>query len=123
MKTILPVLLASVLALQALAGEGAPRTGNVEDKAYVCMMQDMVMMRKGIELVKDGKKYWGCCEMCKAKMEAEPERYTRAVDPVSGKIVDKAKAAIYALDGQAFYFESKKTRAAFAKAPKRYLAR
>lgn len=120
--------LAALFALFALiasgpvfAVEGAPRTGNVEKKEYVCMMQDMVMMRKGVLLVKDGKQYWGCCEMCKAKLEAEPEKYSKGIDPVSGKAVDKALALIYALEGQAFYFESKKTRAAFAKSPKKYL--
>lgn len=100
-----------------------PRTGNVDRKEFVCMMQDMVMLRKGVPLTSDGKKYWGCCEMCKVKIEAEPERYTKAIDPVSGKQVDKATAHIYALEGLVYYFESKGTRATFAKSPSRYLGR
>lgn len=117
-------MLAAILALSAAAAAAEyapPLTGDVERREYVCMMQDMVMLRKGIPLTSGGKKYWGCCDMCKAKIEAEPERYTKAVDPVSGKRVDKAAARIYALDGLVYYFESVKTRAAFSASPAKYL--
>ncbi|MBI4376721.1 MAG: hypothetical protein HY549_09765 [Elusimicrobia bacterium] len=112
----------ALLAVSVAAAEySPPRTGNVDKKEFVCMMQDMVMLRKGIPLTSGGKKYWGCCEMCKVKIEAEPERYTKAVDLVSGKRVDKATAHIYALEGLVYYFESKRTRSAFAASPSRYL--
>jgi YHS domain-containing protein len=59
--------------------------------------------------------------MCKDKIKAEPKKYTRAVDPVSGKAVDKSTAFIYALAGDAFYFGSEANRKAFAENPQKYL--
>lgn len=66
-----------------------------------------------IPLASGGKTYYGCCEMCKAKIAAEPMRYTHTRDPLSGAIVDKATAALLGVDGRVLYFESEATRARF----------
>ena len=87
----------------------------------VCMMQDMVLTKPGIPIQHDGKTYYGCCQMCKDKIASDPERYTKATDPVSGKTVDKATAVIYGLEGSAYYFESKASMKTFAGNPKKYL--
>lgn len=74
------------------------------------MMQDTVMAVPAVPLTHNGKSYFGCCEMCKAKIAAQPERFTLARDPVSGAVVDKATAALLSVDGRVLYFESEETR-------------
>jgi YHS domain-containing protein len=116
MKKIFLMLSLAILSTAFLAAAD----GNVEDRSRVCMMQDMLMLQEGIPLKHEGKTYYGCCEMCKDRIAQEPERYTKAVDPISGKTVDKADAFLYAHQGTVFYFESKETRAKFAKDPARH---
>ena len=96
-------------------------SGNVDKREYVCMMQDMVLDKPGIPIQHEGKTYFGCCEMCKARIKGAPEQYTLAVDRVSGKKIDKATAFIYNLDGDAFYFATAANRKAFAESPTKYL--
>jgi YHS domain-containing protein len=64
------------------------------------------MSNEQIAVPIDGKTYYGCCAMCKERLvKDEASRF--AIDPVSGKKVDKAKAVIGALPGAAvLYFES-----------------
>lgn len=87
--------------------------GNVTDKSKVCMMQDSIMQTPGIPIEHAGKTYYGCCSMCSGKIKSDPEKYTKAIDPISGKKVDKALAYIYNLEGRAIYFESEANRNAF----------
>lgn len=50
--------------------------------------------------------YFGCCAGCERKIRGDP-RVRAAVDPVSGRVVDKATAVIGALpDHKVFYFEN-----------------
>jgi YHS domain-containing protein len=57
--------------------------------------------------------------MCKERLTKDVEART-AVDPVTGKKVDKATAVIAAqADGKVLYFESEKTLAQYEKAPKK----
>ena len=109
------------VAMLAVCGILAAANGPVANPAMVCMMQDMVLTKPGIAVEHGGKTYYGCCDMCKQRIASDPEKYTKAKDPVSGKVVDKASALIYGLEGTAFYFESKQTRAQFAKDPKKYV--
>lgn len=84
----------------------------------VCMVTNMVFPRTQIPVAHQGKTYYGCCENCK-KTLSEDASARVAVDPVSGKAVDKAKAVIAAKeDGSVIYFESKKTFENFAKKAK-----
>ena len=53
--------------------------------------------------------YYGCCAMCKERLEKDAS-VRSAVDPVTGKTVDKATAVIAAQpDGKVLYFESQET--------------
>ena len=72
----------------------------------VCMINDRSMGADQIPVEIDGKTYFGCCAMCKERLvKDEASRY--AIDPVSGKKVDKAKAVIGALPGAVvLYFEN-----------------
>ena len=44
------------------------------------------------------KRYYGCCEMCNAKMATEPMRYTLLRVPVAEAVVDKAAAVLLRTD-------------------------
>ena len=77
----------------------------------VCMVNEQDMKKAQIPVEVDGKTYYGCCEMCK-KALAENAEKRAALDPVTGKKVDKATAVIAAQeDGRVFYFESDETLA------------
>lgn len=83
----------------------------------VCMVTNMLFPRIQIPVLHEGKTYYGCCENCK-KTLAEDASSRIAIDPVSGKSVDKAKAVIAAReDGTVIYFESKKTYLTYLKKP------
>ena len=72
----------------------------------VCMVNNQHFGTVQIPVDVDGKTYYGCCEGCKATL-AEDAQARTAVDPVSGRSVDKALAVIGAYrDGQVEYFEN-----------------
>lgn len=114
-KWVGQVILGLAVALTAGAGRAsaAAPSVSVPERTRVCMMQDTVMAAPAIPLASGGKTYYGCCEMCKGKIAAEPARYTTARDPVSGVVVDKATAALLSVDGRVLYFESEGTRASY----------
>ncbi len=91
-----------------------PALRRVETK-HVCMINNQDMGRDQIPVEIDSKTYYGCCEGCKKALAEKPE--TRAaVDPLTGKTVDKATAVIAAkADGSVLYFESEKTFEEFLK--------
>lgn len=118
--------LASALLLLVAAvapGEAAAQDGPIEKREFVCMMQDSVMLKPGIPIEHGGKTYFGCCPMCSRAIKQNPERFTKAQDPVTGATVDKAAAFAYGLGGSAFYFESEASREAFGRDPSRYLGK
>ena len=76
------------------------------DAKYVCMITNQEFAKEQIPVEVEGKTYYGCCEMCKAKIKNNPGSRV-AIDPVSGNQVDKAVAVIGAApDGSIFYFEN-----------------
>src|SRR4030095_2285758 len=112
-------LLILVFALSSVSVLAA--SGNVDKKEYVCMMQDMVLGKPGIPIQYEGKTYYGCCEMCKEKIKNEPQRYIKAIDPVSQKPVDRPSSFIYSVDGSAYYSTSDANRKTFAANPQKYI--
>ena len=119
-------LLALVCALGGIAVAGdaedpASYTGTIEDRSKVCMIQDAVQARKGLEYAYQGKKYYLCCGGCLAGFSADPERHSHARDPVSGDLVDKAEAPVYALRGRAYFFASPANLDAFARSPEKFV--
>lgn len=91
----------------------------IVENERVCMVTNMLFPKKQIPVTHDGKTYYGCCENCKETLATDAKART-AVDPVSGKSVDKARAVIAARDDHSVvYFESKKNFEAYLKsAPK-----
>ncbi len=106
--------LAVAVAAPLAATDAQPALRRVETK-HVCMINNQDMGRDQIPVEVEKKTYYGCCEACKKALNEKPE--TRlAVDPVSGKTVDKATAVIGAkADGSVLYFESEKTFEEFLK--------
>jgi len=101
------VIFAMVLSFSTItqADQTSPALKPV-DSNHVCMITDQEFAREQIPVEVEGKTYYGCCEMCKAKLNNNPESRV-ATDPVSGNNVDKAEAVIGAApDGKVFYFES-----------------
>ena len=81
---------------------------------YTCMVNNTVFAKVQIPTVVEGRTYYGCCEMCAAKLGNNAE-VRKAIDPVSGKEIDKASAIIGAdKEGKAYYFESDKNLQAFS---------
>jgi YHS domain-containing protein len=78
----------------------------VVEAKYVCMINNQRFNKVQIPIEVEGRTYYGCCEMCKGKLGGDPKSRV-AVDPVSGKEVDKARAVIGVdADGAALYFEN-----------------
>ena len=122
MRTMTFLALLACVAGAAFAGDdGAPLTGRVSDRSRICMMQDSVQPKAGLKHEYQGKAYWLCCEMCEQSFTADPERYARAKDPVSGDLVDKATAPVFAVNGKAYFFSSEATLDRFARDPAKYL--
>ena len=105
MKTaITTMLLLTTLSFSAFA----QKMIQVENKK-VCMVTNMLFPRDQIPVQVGKKTYYGCCENCKKTLTDDASART-AIDPISGKRVDKAQAVIGAfVDGGVLYFESKKT--------------
>lgn len=77
------------------------------------MVNDQFMGREQIPVTVGGKTYFGCCPMCKGKLEHDPAVRT-AKDPVTGRAVDKATAVMAkAPAGNILYFESEATLARY----------
>lgn len=78
----------------------------VEDLKKVCMVTNRVFEKDQIPVPVEGRTYYGCCEGCKQTLANDPAART-AVDPLSGKTVDKATAVVGARpDGSVLYFEN-----------------
>lgn len=114
-------LLTAVSAAPALAADSkaaakpAAAVTKVEPKK-VCMINNELMDKDQIPVEVQGKTYYGCCKMCKDKLTTDAASRS-AVDPVSGKTVDKASAVIGAkADGSVLYFENDENLAKYAAA-------
>ncbi len=108
-KNYLSLLIASMLTFLSFNFAVAAENLKIVPTEKVCMVTNMVFPNKQIPVAHEGKTYYGCCENCK-KTLAEDATARVAVDPISGKSIDKATAVIAAReDGSVVYFESKKS--------------
>jgi len=77
------------------------------------MVTNQFMGTTQIPVEVEGATYFGCCEMCKARLANEPQTRT-AKDPVTGESVDKAKAVIgREANGKVHYFASAESLARY----------
>jgi YHS domain-containing protein len=73
------------------------------------MVNDRYMGTPQIPVPVGDKTYFGCCAMCKQRLETDATVRT-GTDPVSGNHVDKASAVIARnASGKVFYFENEGT--------------
>ena len=100
-------VIAALIAFPALSfGEESPMLKEVPNDK-VCMVNDKYMAEDQIAIPFEGRTYYGCCEMCVAKLEGEVAART-ALDPHTGEAVDKALAYIVAKpDKKVLYFSSR----------------
>ena len=106
MRKVFGILIALSVAFTAFASDMPKGPVTKVDPKTVCMVNEMAMGKEQIPVEVDGKTYYGCCEMCKTALAKDASKRT-AVDPISGKQVDKATAVIGAqADGRVFYFET-----------------
>jgi YHS domain-containing protein len=81
----------------------------VTDPSQVCMVNDQFMGKPQIPVEVEGRTYYGCCAMCKEKLNTQPAARL-AQDPVTGETVDKSKAVIVQdPQGRVKYFASEAT--------------
>ena len=115
MRKSLFLALVLVFAFGAFAETDVKPSGpltKVEPKT-VCMINEQAMGKDQIPVEVEGQTYFGCCEMCKKALAADAAKRV-AIDPVTGRKVDKAKAVIAAqADRRVFYFESDETLAKY----------
>jgi YHS domain-containing protein len=115
---IVATLLLAAFSLSASVAPPEPPLQKVEP-ARVCMINEQYMEKEQIPVTVDGKTYYGCCEMCKERLAKDASK-REAIDPVSGKTVDKARAVIgAAADGRIAYFESEENLARYNAAAKK----
>jgi YHS domain-containing protein len=78
------------------------------------MVNNKYMATPQIPVDVAGNTYFGCCAMCKTRLEEEAESRT-ARDPLSGATVDKANVVIGKnASGDVFYFENESNLQEFA---------
>jgi hypothetical protein len=107
--TVAPHVAMATAAEPSSAAGSAQRSGSlvrVDDASTVCMVNNTYMGRPQIPVLVDGRTYFGCCDMCKGRLERDPASRV-ATDPVSGRPVDKAGAVIGRDDSnRVLYFEN-----------------
>lgn len=98
----------SVPAIPAESTAAAALSGVKQaERQYICMVTNKAFDKPQIPVKIGEKTYYGCCEMCKEKLEKDAQ-LRQAVDPVTGKSIDKASAVIGVTeDGSVHYFETK----------------
>jgi len=84
------------------------------DNEKVCMVNDKVFSDPQIPVIIGEQTYYGCCSMCKSRLERDVTIRT-AIDPISGNQVDKSTAVIGAgTDGKVQYFENEENLNTYA---------
>ena len=87
----------------------------VTDTSQVCMVNNQFMGRSQIPVQVDGKTYYGCCAMCKGRLQSDAAART-AIDPVTNAAVDKASAVIgKTTSGAVLYFANREHFQSYAR--------
>ncbi|MDF1546732.1 MAG: hypothetical protein P1P88_02845 [Bacteroidales bacterium] len=80
--------------------------------SMVCMVSGEVKNKAIKPIFVNGKTYWGCCNMCIAKLTNNTGNVQFALDPLTKKQINKSDAVIRLnpkYQRQALFFESNKT--------------
>lgn len=95
------------------------KKGDAVPKELVCMVNDAYMGKKQLEVMHEGKMYYGCCAMCQSRIP-EDQSVRVALDPLTLETVDKAEAYIVIIgnNGEVAYFKNEENYRQFvAEAP------
>lgn len=100
---------------------GEPNKGDKVPNNLVCMVNDAYMGKEQLEVLFDGKMYYGCCEMCKERIPTD-ETVRYALDPQTLSKVDKANAYIVLIgdNDEVAYFENESNYKSFLKENKKF---
>ena len=80
---------------------------------FVCMVNNSLLDVPQIPVEVGGKTYFGCCPACKERLETHLS-LRESMDPISGRMVDKAVAVIGVLpSGTVVYFETEQNLLAY----------
>ena len=80
---------------------------------FVCMVNNSLLDVPQIPVELGGKTYFGCCPACKERLETHLS-LRESMDPISGRMVDKAVAVIGVLpSGTVVYFETEQNLVAY----------
>ena len=72
----------------------------------VCMINKKHFDKAQTPITVEGRTYYACCDMCKTQLKEDPKSRMDK-DPLSGKDVDKATAAIGVdKEGNVYFFEN-----------------
>ena len=113
-ETVAPPASATPAELNTQAPPALTVLTPIADPSTVCMINDQHMGVAQIPVQVEGKTYYGCCQICEAKLTTNPQARL-GTDPVSQKPVDKA-TAVLARDarGKVLYFENTANMQAYA---------
>lgn len=107
--TLAAVVIGGALGTALVSRLPGELPGRVSDRSKVCMVNDKVLAQAQLPVVVSGKTYYGCCAGCVDRLNKDRKARV-AVDPVSGRDIDKSEAVIIqGARGQALYFESTET--------------
>ena len=75
-------------------------------KRMICMITNKAYSKPQLPVTVKGRTYYGCCDMCRHTLKTDASsRY--AIDPISGKKVDKSKAVVGKdAKGSVVYFQN-----------------
>ncbi|MBX3184579.1 MAG: hypothetical protein KF915_18265 [Polyangiaceae bacterium] len=94
-------------------GEPTGPVTRVANANTVCMMNDQDMGSVQIPVEVEGRTYYGCCDMCKQRLNSDPKA-RQGTDPVTKKPVDKASAVLAkTAEGRVLYFENEDNLATY----------
>ena len=103
-------------------GDGSP-IASAATHDPVCGMQANPANARAV-CVHDGTAVGFCCDGCKGRFLAAPERYAHAVDPVCGNSVERMRPGATARhEGQRFWFCGEDCRERFEAEPARFVER
>ncbi len=76
------------------------------NKRMICMITNKAYSKPQLPVTVEGRTYYGCCDMCRHTLKTDASsRY--AIDPISGKKVDKSKAVLGKdAKGSVVYFQN-----------------
>ncbi len=93
-RTIAAIAVSFVLMGIGAAQQANPAsyTGKISKRKQICMLEDTIQAREGLEADYNGKKYYLCCTGCLAAFKGNPARYSHATAAEGSRQLHEAMA-------------------------------